>query len=75
MSASLCWRPVSDTGKHFKSGTSRAFDKLVDHLRNEVGASDVPALRAMAAASGDEFYNEVADTIESVGDIVLFKVY
>lgn len=75
MSCSIHWRPASDTGKHFRNGTSTTLGNLHKTFGNTIRESDVPALRAMHNATGDRFYEEVADTIEQVGDIEVWGEY
>lgn len=69
MSVTICWRPKSDTGKHFQGGTSTSLDRLQNVFRGVVGETDIRTLRAMSAAANDSFYDEVADVVEQVGAI------
>lgn len=75
MSATICWRLQSDEGKCFHGGTSSSFDNLIRAIGSELKESDVSVLRAMALASGDTFYDEVADIIEGVGAIRIWATY
>jgi hypothetical protein len=69
VSVTICWRPASDTGKHFEGGTSNSLAKLKSVFGGVIREKDIPTLRAMAVAASDEFYSEVADVVENVGDI------
>lgn len=69
MSVAIRWRPTSESGKRFSCGTSSSLDALTRTFGETIGPKDIAALRAMANATNDGFYDEVADTIESVGEI------
>lgn len=70
MSVTIHWRPTSDAGKHFEGGTSTSLSKLQEVFHSgPISKKDAATLRAMAVASGDQFFNEVADIAESVGEI------
>ena len=75
MSVTICWRPASDKGKSFEGGTSSSFDTMKETFGSVIQPSDVVALRAMARAARDEFYNEVADIVENVGAIEVWGEY
>lgn len=75
MSISIQWRPATDDGRSFESGTSSEYAVLVETLGRELDETDVRTLRAMAKAANSEFYNEVADTIERVGAIKVWDSY
>jgi hypothetical protein len=76
MSVSIHWRPTSDAGTSFNSGTSDDFHKLEEVFPGNVIPAGVGAmLRAMETASGSKFYGEVADIVEQVGAIEFWGVY
>jgi hypothetical protein len=72
MSVTIHWRPVNDKGKHFHGGTSTSLARLQDVFGDIIRAGDIPALRAMAVAAQDDFYTEVSDMVERVGDITVW---
>lgn len=72
MSITIHWRPETDKGKHFRSGTSTSFQRLKDVFGTTIRVKDIPALRAMAVAAQDDFYTEVSDMVERVGDIIVW---
>jgi len=72
MSVTINWRPTNTKDKHFDGGTSSSLQVLKQTFGQHIGPGDVAALRAMARAANDEFYNEVADTIEHVGEIEIW---
>lgn len=73
MSVTIKWRPVTDSGKCFPDkGTSGALAKLEEVFGDKIGPKDVPTLRAMKVASGDPFFDHVADTVEAVGAIYVW---
>jgi hypothetical protein len=69
MSVTICWLPQPGTGKHFSGGRSASLERLTKVFGGVITEPQVPVLRAMAIASGDEFYNEVADVVETAGAI------
>jgi hypothetical protein len=75
MSVTIKWRPTSDRGKSFKGGTSSSFDKLKKACGTTLSEGDVSKLRAMAIATDDPFYDEIADKIEEVGSIEIWGDY
>lgn len=72
MSVTIHWRPTSKKDKYFRGGTGTSLQILKDTFGDTLGEADVKALRAMANAAKDEFYNEVADIIEQVGEIQIY---
>lgn len=80
MSVTICWRQIPENCKHFSGGTSTSWDRIKRTFGETrggtlLGAGDIPRLRAMAVASDDEFYNEIADIIEKVGAIELWGTW
>lgn len=75
MSVTICWRPKSEKPNHFANGTSNGLTKLRKVFAETVSTADIPALRAMAIATDDGFYAEVADVVEKVGDIEVWGEY
>jgi len=75
MSVNIHWRPTSDKGKCFDSGTSSSWDRLQRACGTKLNESHVPKLRVMAISTDNEFYNEVADVIEKVGSIEVWGEY
>jgi len=75
MSATIHWRPATDEGKTFDNGTSSSYDRLIRACGSVLDIADVPKLRAMAVAADNDFYNEVANTIEKVVSIKVWRTY
>lgn len=73
MSVTIHWRPVSQKSKYFLGGTSTSFDVLKRVFGNIVTEQNVPTLRAMSVVANDGFYDEIADTIERVGEIEVWS--
>lgn len=73
MSATICWKPVTQKERHFEGGTSSSYEKLSKTFGSEISKYDIQKLRGMGIF--DDFYNEVADTIEKVGNIQVWIVY
>lgn len=69
MSCTICWRPVASTRQRFEHGTSNSLNALKEVFGPAVSQADVRALRAMAIATSNEFYAEVADIVEKFGAI------
>jgi hypothetical protein len=72
MSVSIHWRPATDSGKTFSSGTSDQLEKLQKVFGNGLSQEDITVLRAMAVAASTTFYDEVADIVENVGAIEIW---
>jgi hypothetical protein len=72
MSVTIFWRPLSKTANHFAGGTSSSLEILNQVFGAQIGKEDVPALRAMALAARDTFYDEVADVVEKTGSIEIW---
>lgn len=75
MSITICWRPTSKNDKHFNGGTSSSFAVLEQTFGKTIGPEHLPALRGMARAASDAFYDEVADVVERVGEITIWGEY
>lgn len=75
MSVTIHWKPLSTKERYFKSGTGSDLTVLDETFGREISVHDVPTLRAMARAARNEFFNEVADEIEKVGDIKVWGEY
>ena len=75
MSISICWRPSTDEGKQFSSGTSTEYAILIEQFGELIHEQDAPTLRAMAKSSKSDFYNEVADVVERIGAIRVWDSY
>lgn len=75
MSVAVRWRPASDQGKRFSGGTSSQLEKVISAIGSTVTESDVDKLQAMHIATGEDFYDEIADTVEQVGAIVIWGEY
>jgi len=75
MSVTIHWRPTTDKGRYFEGGTSSSLDVLKRTFGSTIGESDVKALRAMAKAANDQFYNEVADIVQQIGEIEIWGEY
>jgi hypothetical protein len=69
MSVTIRWRSASDQGKAFEGGTPDMLEVLKQTVGTTIGPNDVDTLRAMARTSGLKFYDEVADTIDAIGEI------
>lgn len=70
MSVTIHWRPTETNSRFFASGTSTSFERLVTVFPDKImDKSAISKLRAMAVASTDNFYREVADVIEQFGPI------
>ena len=72
MSVRIHWRQTSDQGKAFSGGTSTSLD-ILQGMGNILGQDKIPVLRGMGKL--DKFYDEVADAIESVGEIEVWGVW
>ncbi len=75
MSVTICWRPTSEIPKHFEGGTSSSLEVLKGVFHGKISEKHVDTLRAMAASARDEFYNEIADKVEQVGEIEFWGEY
>ena len=75
MSITIRWRPATDNGRAFTSGTSHSFECLKEACGQVVEPHHVPMLRAMARAARDTFYDEVADIVERNGKIEIWGTY
>lgn len=75
MSVTIHWKPANKQEKHFSGGTSSSLRALKETFGDEIGAHDVPTLRAMAKAANDKFYDEVANTVEQIGAITFWGEY
>lgn len=64
MSVTVHWRPLGEVTAYFKGGTSTSYDKVKRAFGTRIETYNVPALRAMAIAADDPFYDEIADTVE-----------
>jgi hypothetical protein len=69
MSVAIHWRPASEKSNRFNGGTSTSLEKLHKAIGDRIGRDDIRTLRAMAVATDDEFFAEVADVVEQVGEI------
>lgn len=72
MSVTVHWRPVGQKNKYFEKGTSTSFDKLKRAFGSQIDDEHVASLRAMAIATDDPFYDEVADTVLRIGSIEIW---
>ena len=71
----IFFRPLTISDRSF-DGTVEQFKVLQDSFggpRVRLTKSHLPRLDAMAAASGAEFYRQVASTVERTGDIELWQ--
>lgn len=75
MSVTIHWKPTSKAEKYFNSGTSSALKIILEHIGEVITPHDVDTLRAMAAASNDGFYSEVADVVQKYGEIRIWGEY
>jgi len=75
VSVTIHWRPATDIGKSFDGGTSKTLEILKSVFGKRIILAHVDSLRAMAAATNDQFYNEVADIVERVGEIEIWGEY
>jgi len=75
MSVVIHWRPVSDKGKAFSTGTSKELEVVKDIFGSQIESKDTDKLRAMAAVGSYDFYNELADLVEQVGTIEIWGEY
>lgn len=64
MSVTVHWRPCSETTAFFNHGRSTSFEKVRRAFGTTIEECNVPALRAMAIAADDPFYDEVANVVE-----------
>jgi hypothetical protein len=69
VTVSIHWRPTGEIYRHFSDGTSSQLTVLNSVFGPKIQTSDIRVLRAMAVASGQKFYDEVADVVEKNGDI------
>lgn len=74
MSVTICWRPVEKNRHRFEHGASTSWARLQEVFGNDptLGPSHVPMLIAMSKAADNEFYREIAERIEAVGEIALW---
>ena len=75
MSCAIHWRPITDQGKRFKQGTSSDLGTLKEVFGTEISESEVAQLRAIAIATKNTFFGEVADVVERVGPITFWGEY
>ena len=64
MTVTINWRPVATNERHFREGTSSDLKALEATFGKRINLGDLNTLRAMAAASGNMFYTEVAEAVE-----------
>ena len=69
MSITICWRPIGENTNRFQTGTSTDFAILERVFQKKLTQKDVEKLRGIAIGSGNEFYDEVADTVTKFGPI------
>lgn len=75
MSVTINWRPTNMNNKHFDGGTSSSLEVLKRTFGQTIEPANIPALRGMATATNDKFYDEVADVVEQVGEIEIWGTY
>lgn len=75
MSITICWRPVDKRSNSFGNGTSTSYERLISVFGSKISETDLPRLHAMAVAADSDFYREVAETVEKVGDIEVWGEY
>ncbi len=64
MSVTINWRPVANNERSFSGGTSSDLSALEKTFGKRIDSGDLLILRAMAVASGNKFYDEVAEAVE-----------
>jgi hypothetical protein len=69
VSVTIFFRRTAQKSEHFVGGTSRSLEKLKEIFGQIISKSQIDTLRAMAIAADDKFYDEVADTVEALGEI------
>lgn len=75
MIARIHWRPTSDKGHYFESGTSINLNELTTAIGTRLNETHILRLRTMAFNTKIRLYDEVADTIERVGAIEIWGEY
>lgn len=75
MSVSICWEPESTNSRSFETGGSTEMEALQKAFGKRIVVGDIPTLRGMSIATGNEFYDEVADAIEKYGNINVWGEY
>lgn len=67
MSVTIRYRPINGKDPSFKGGTSDSLEKLKEIFGTQINpGEDVRVLRGMAKATKYEFYDEVADAVETL---------
>ena len=75
MSVTINYIRTTEKNKHFEGGTSSNLEVLKKTFGNTIAKANIPSLRAMAIAAKDEFYNEVADVVETENEIKFWGTY